>query len=267
MNDSVRQKQLYCSISRRKLLAGMGAVVATTVAGCLRVNRSGAPNREVLSIDAGGKLTCDNSQVIVSPQTSRVSTVADFNNRPTCELLPDSFDGPFYVCTNPESPNIAVGKEGVPLLIALRAIDASTCKPIGNAVLDIWHCDALGVYSGYGANALPIAPHVEPTTDARQCRGALRTDADGIAEFSSIYPGWYRGRAVHIHIKAHLGNVRYLSNQFLLPEIVNARVFQQAPYSTVSAARVANAAESSIREMEVIDRGGLLVAIMNVAFQ
>ena len=74
--------------------------------------------------------------------------------------------------------------------------DASTCKPVKGAAVDIWHASAAGRYSGEAANDT-VGPHV--------LRGIQRTDARGLALFETVYPGWYTGRAVHIHVKVHVG--------------------------------------------------------------
>src|SRR5436305_381668 len=85
--------------------------------------------------------------------------------------------------------NITEGRPGTPLTLRLRVVDASTCKPIKNAAVDIWHCDALGAYSGFGAGS----------GSRTFMRGVQRTDANGFATFQTVYPGWYQGRTVHIH--------------------------------------------------------------------
>ncbi len=98
-------------------------------------------------------------------------------------------------------------------------IDAETCKPVRNAAVDIWQCSALGIYSGYedmgNGDTIPTGPpptggpggpggHQEPTDDERYLRGTWRTDRHGYVTFRSVFPGWYRGRCVHIHVKVHV---------------------------------------------------------------
>ena len=98
------------------------------------------------------------------------------------------------------------------MVIALRAINAATCQPIADAVIDVWHCDAKSLYSGQNMavdEAIKSANHAPPVNDDRHCRGALRTDANGIAQFCCIYSGYYGERAIHIHLGTRLSSVHH----------------------------------------------------------
>src|SRR5919198_1249702 len=99
--------------------------------------------------------------------------------------------------------------------------DAATCKPIKGAVVDIWHADASGVYSGFGGGA----------GNRTFMRGLQRTNAKGLALFRTVYPGWYPGRTVHIHVKVHLGGNVVHTGQLYFPEAVTDAVYRKAPYS------------------------------------
>jgi protocatechuate 3,4-dioxygenase beta subunit len=70
-----------------------------------------------------------------------------------------------------------------------------------------------------------------PVDDKRYLRGAQVTGADGIVEFTTIWPGWYRGRTVHIHAMVHVGNARVLTTQMMFDEALNTKVYAGAPYS------------------------------------
>src|SRR4051794_7914612 len=107
-----------------------------------------------------------------------------------CVLTPEQTEGPFYIPGERVRRNIAEGRPGAHLRLRLQVVSASTCKPIKGAAVDIWHCDALGAYSSGSRTFM---------------RGIQRTGAKGIATFDTVYPGWYQGRAVHIHVKVHLG--------------------------------------------------------------
>ncbi|MEZ5738654.1 MAG: hypothetical protein R3E68_03770 [Burkholderiaceae bacterium] len=233
--------------------------------------RSGSPDRKVIDQAFwSGNLSCDNTAVSVSDRSARLATVADFDSSQSCTMLKNSVEGPFYFCTNPTSADIAQGKAGTPLVVALRAIDAATCRPIANAVIDIWHCDAGGLYSGHDLavdEAIQATKHTSPSNNERFCRGALRTDADGVAEFRSIYPGYYIERAIHIHFKVHLGNRAYLTNQAHLPEEDNAVVLTHAPYRMPrKAPRIANAAEDwGLPTMKIVQRRQTRLAVLNLA--
>lgn len=138
----------------------------------------------------------------------------------TCVLAPELAEGPFYVPDERLRRNITGGKPGVPLRLELTVVNASSCKPLRNALVDVWHCDALGAYSGAVAGA--------PGTDF--LRGAQRTSAGGVATFRTIYPGWYPGRAVHVHVKVHVsGNVVH-TGQLFFPAAVSSAVYRSRPY-------------------------------------
>lgn len=115
---------------------------------------------------------------------------------PDCVLTPEQEEGPFYIDLAQVRRDIVEDRPGVPLALALTVVDASTCEPIRDAAVDIWHCDALGAYSG--------VPQ-EGTEGETYLRGIQLTDKDGLAEFATIYPGQYPGRTTHIHLKVHLG--------------------------------------------------------------
>ena len=140
----------------------------------------------------------------------------------SCVLTPELTEGPYYVAGEKLRRDITEGKPGVPLLLHLSVLNASTCKPLANAAVDIWHCDSLGVYSGAVAN--------NPGTNF--LRGIQRTDAGGVATFGTIYPGWYQGRAVHIHVKVHLGGRVVHTGQLFFPAEVTNAVYQKTPYRT-----------------------------------
>jgi protocatechuate 3,4-dioxygenase beta subunit len=138
-----------------------------------------------------------------------------------CVLTPEQTEGPYYIPGEKLRRNITEGRPGVPLLLRLKVVDASTCRPIEGAAVDIWHADALGVYSGFGAGS----------RSRTFMRGVQRTDRNGLARFRSVYPGWYRGRTVHIHVKVHVaGNVVH-TGQLYFPDSVTDRVFRRKPYS------------------------------------
>ena len=116
--------------------------------------------------------------------------------------------------------------------------------------------------------AIKGASHTPPVNGERHCRGALRTDADGIAEFRSIYPGYYVERAIHIHFKVHVGSRAFLTNQALLPEPDNAAVMALAPYNGPRRGkRITNAQEASwaLPTMKIIERQQTRLAVLDLA--
>src|SRR5215470_346142 len=116
----------------------------------------------------------------------------------TCVLDPSLTKGPYWVDEKLDRSDITEGKAGVPLAleIAVYAYASGSCTPLSGAQVDIWHCDATGSYSDVSANN---------TVGQKFLRGYQATDANGVARFTTIYPGWYSGRTVHIHVKVRLG--------------------------------------------------------------
>ena len=155
----------------------------------------------------------------------------------SCVLTPEMTEGPYYVPNEKVRRNITEGKPGVALELHLTVVNASTCKPIRNAVVDIWHADAGGVYSGAVAG----------NAGTNFVRGVQRTDSNGLALFKTIYPGWYRGRATHIHVKVYLsGNVVHTGQLFFNEALSNA-VYSRTPYSSHGLADTPNASDSIYR--------------------
>jgi len=150
----------------------------------------------------------------------------------TCVLTPELTEGPYYVDDQKLRRNITEGRPGVALTLKLAVVNASTCKPIKNAVVDIWHCDALGTYSGVQGSSGTFM------------RGLQRTDANGVATFRTVYPGWYMGRAVHIHVKVHLGGSVVHTGQLFFPDAVTDTVYKRAPYNRRPGRDMRNTADS-----------------------
>jgi hypothetical protein len=153
----------------------------------------------------------------------------------TCVLTPEMTEGPYYVSGEKARSNITEGRPGVPLTLALTVVDASTCKPIKGAAVDIWHCDALGVYSGVQGNTGTFM------------RGVQRTNASGLAHFTTVYPGWYTGRAVHIHVKVHIGGNVVHTGQFFFNDSLTDEVYTRAPYNTRGGRDVRDSTDSIYR--------------------
>lgn len=166
---------------------------------------------------------------------------------PTCTLTPEQTEGPFYFDTKLIREDITEGHSGSALHLKLKVVDAASCTPIRDAVVDIWHCDAMGEYSGY-ESANSGSPPEGNRGRRRQTqrnektflRGAQVTNADGEVAFRTIYPGWYQGRATHIHIKVYLDNDDVLTSQMYFPDDLNDQVYQEATYAEHSGTRVRN---------------------------
>jgi protocatechuate 3,4-dioxygenase beta subunit len=155
----------------------------------------------------------------------------------TCVLTPEQTDGPYYIAGEKLRRNITDGHPGTPLWLRTTVVDASTCKPIKSAVVDVWHADASGAYSGFGSGA----------GSRTFMRGLQRTNAKGLALFRTVYPGWYAGRTVHVHVKVHLGGNVVHTGQLYFPDSLTDAVYRQAPYSTRPNRTTRNASDAIFR--------------------
>ena len=138
-----------------------------------------------------------------------------------CVLTPEQTEGPYYIPNEKIRRDITDGKRGLALALHLTVVDASACKPIRGAAVDVWHCDAGGVYSGFGAGA----------SNRTFLRGMQRTNAHGLAALKTIYPGWYPGRTVHIHVKVHMGGNVVHTGQLYFPDTLTDKVYRRSPYN------------------------------------
>ena len=164
------------------------------------------------------------------PSSSQAAAVS-------CVLTPEQTQGPYYIPNEALRRNITEGRPGTPLELRAFVVDASTCRPIRNAAVDIWHADGGGVYSGFGSG----------TGNRTFMRGVQRTNAKGLALFRSVYPGWYQGRTVHIHVKVHLGGSVVHTGQLYFPDTVTDAAYRKAPYTARSNRDMRNADDPIFR--------------------
>jgi protocatechuate 3,4-dioxygenase beta subunit len=184
---------------------------------------------------------------------------ADAETTATCVLTPEVTEGPYWIDNKLTRRDIREGKPGLPLVLAFTIVNANTCKPIKGADVEIWHCDALGNYSGYDSGSSGSGPgggpgaHATPTSSTRYLRGHQRSNAAGKAGFLSVFPGWYRGRTPHIHMKVHVGSADRVvhTGQVFFDEAITAAVYKQAPYSSHGPADTSHA-----RDMIFAQAGG-----------
>lgn len=188
--------------------------------------------REVMALSAGALASVALSACGTGAKDAAAPGAKKAASVPDCVLTPEQDEGPFYIDLARVRKNITEDRPGVPLALAVSVVDASTCKPIRDAAIDVWHCDALGVYSGEPS---------EGSEGKTYLRGIQFTDGAGRAEFATIYPGQYPGRTTHIHVKVHIGgqqgNDRYTgghvshTGQLFTNERDDAEVFALTPYN------------------------------------
>ncbi len=144
-----------------------------------------------------------------------------------CDITPQMTEGPYYFDTGQVRRDITEGRPGTPLLVAIQLVEAGSCAPIPDAVVDIWHPDAVGQYSGFRGQG----DDNSDTSGESFLRGKQTTDANGLVEFETIYPGWYPGRTVHIHFKAYTDGRTFVTSQMYFPDDVSDTVFLAEPYA------------------------------------
>ncbi|WP_346166049.1 intradiol ring-cleavage dioxygenase [Streptomyces javensis] len=204
-------------MTRRRVVVAGGAAVAAAGLGAAAATTA-----------AAGETSASASSATPSSSASSPSSPS---GEVCYRLTSETTEGPYYIDADKIRKDITEGKEGIPMTLRLKVIDSDSCEPVAKAAVDIWHCDALGLYSGYessssgGGGTPPTGTpptgtptgtptggppgggggHQDPTDDKRYLRGTQLTDRHGFVEFTTVFPGWYRGRCVHIHTKVHVG--------------------------------------------------------------
>ncbi|WAZ21488.1 intradiol ring-cleavage dioxygenase [Streptomyces cinnabarinus] len=225
------------SIGRRTVLIATGATAAT-----LAVTAGAAPESPAAS----------------PAHAEPVAAAA------VCTLTKEMTEGPYYLDGQLVRSDIAEDKTGIPLKLALTVVDDDTCVPISNALVELWHADALGEYSGFVGNN----GHDEPD-NGTFLRGGALTDSSGVANVTSVYPGWYRGRCIHIHVKVHTnvtltsdgsftGGQELHTGQLFFAESITTRVAALPPYSTNTVPRTTLAQDS------IYDEGGAASGLLTL---
>lgn len=174
---------------------------------------------------------------------------------PSCVLTPAMAEGPYFVDEKlnrsdiRSDPSNGAVKPGALLTMTMRVlgVNGSSCAPVPGAQVDVWQCDALGVYSD-------ATDRTFNTKGQKFLRGHQISDAGGNVTFQTVYPGWYPGRATHIHFKvrtnAASGQGKELTSQVFIDDALNTQVYSSvAPYSTRgNTGRTTNAQDGIFRD-------------------
>jgi protocatechuate 3,4-dioxygenase beta subunit len=202
--------------------------------------------REALAIVAGGTALLATKRLNAAPSGQM--------QLPACVVRPAQTEGPYFLDKMLErsdirgepSDNLVMPGKRLTLDFQVSRVAPGGCTPLAGAVVDIWQCDAAGVYSG----VRDIAGQFD-TTGKQFLRGHQRTDAAGMARFVTIYPGWYPGRAVHIHFKirtdAESARGYDFTSQVYFDEKFTDQVYDAVPYNSKSGRRVENSADNIYR--------------------
>jgi len=186
-------------MNRRHLLKGMGALGLTALLPVNKVTALGSQVNDFINPDSG------------------------------CWLTPQKTEGPYYFDPGLIRSDITEGRAGMPLQMTLT-VQNNACLPIPNVMVDVWHADKDGNYSGYNG-------FVGQTF----MRGTLFTNALGQVVFNTVYPGWYTGRATHIHFKVRLNATTFVTSQWCFLDSVNNAVYATSQYSAHGQNPITNA--------------------------
>jgi protocatechuate 3,4-dioxygenase beta subunit len=215
---------------REALLALAGAGAAVAIAAC-------APGSSTATTQATA--------------TTGAST-ATSGNMPACVARPALTEGPYFVDEKlnrsdiRSDPSDGSVRQGALLALTFRISQlTNACAPLGGASVDVWHCDAAGIYSDVNDPGFS-------TVGKKFLRGYQVTDSSGVAKFTTIYPGWYQGRAVHIHfkIRSHTGSgsAYELTSQLFFDDNITDQVYTQAPYNARGQRTLRNDGDSIYRQ-------------------
>lgn len=208
-------------LSRRQTLMLFKATGAAVFVGCVPRRSDSEP------IDA----------IASSTSSTTAPSVADAATLPTCVVRPEQTEGPYFVDERLERSDIRSDPTdgsvtaGLPLQLTFRIsqVSSAACVPLAGAMVDVWHCDAAGHYSD-------VTDRSFSTEGQKFLRGYQVTDDQGMAQFITIYPGWYPGRTVHIHFKIRTDTASRqtyeFTSQLYFDDAVSDRVYAQPPYNS-----------------------------------
>jgi protocatechuate 3,4-dioxygenase beta subunit len=210
-------------VSRRTLLAAGGSVALAGAAGITALHSVG------------------------SADNSKLAPVSySFEDSNGCILTAAAEEGPFYVEEALIRRDIRDGRPGLLTTLRMKVVDAATCAPLPGAAIDIWHCDAQGNYSAapqLGRQTRDARDHLTPANTERFCRGRQIADANGMVEFTTIFPGWYPGRAPHIHLKAYLAERAAATSQLFFASDLAREIYATGIYAPHGQAETTNATD------------------------
>jgi len=225
-------------ISRRETLVLMGGAALAVTVGCGDDSPSETPAGSATATSTPQRTTA--ATTTASTQTATAAPVS-------CVVTPEETEGPYFVdemlnrSDITSDPTDGSVKEGVPLRLTLTvsSVNGATCTPVAGANVDMWHCDADGVYSDVSGGA-----GQPDTTGQKFLRGYQVSDQNGQVVFQTIFPGWYSGRTPHIHFKVRTNDGLEFTSQLFFDDAIIDAVYAQAPYSENGAADTTNATDN-----------------------
>lgn len=178
-------------------------------------------------------LGCSDSPASPTPTSAATTATPTTGSNSACAVTPTETVGPYPSLTDLFRSDIREGKAGALLTLTVKVVNANSgCAPVPNANVEIWHVDAAGNYSQYGTQ-----------TTQTYLRGIQTTNASGEVTFVTIYPGWYQGRATHIHLEVTINGVSRKVTQMAFPETVNNSVHTSGVYASRGTNPMSNLAD------------------------
>ncbi len=231
---------------RSAMLVVGGAGLTALLAACGSSKSVSSATTAATNTTPTTAATTTNTTLVTSTASTAATAAAATPN--SVVLAPEMTEGPYYLDLNLVRSDVTEDREGAPLALNLSVVDLSTGAAINGAAIDIWHCDANGLYSGFVSASASANSGGSTSDDGTFLRGTQLTDASGKAAFATIYPGWYQGRTVHIHIKVHVsGKVIHVGQLFFDDVFTDAVYAATAPYSSRSARGTRNADDGIYR--------------------
>ncbi len=249
-------KQIGHVLTRREAWALFGAGGGALLAACTTQQAAQPPSSTPLNREASTAVTAGaNPTAAATTQVAPLSTAAAASTTapaalavPSCVVRPAQTEGPYYVAGDlvrsdiRSDPGTGAVREGVPLTLTFNVsqVASGSCTPLQSATVEIWQCDAAGAYSG-------VSDAGFNTRGQLWLRGAQGTDAAGACTFTTIYPGWYGGRAVHIHFKVRPRPNLDFTSQLYLDDALSDQIHAQAPYARKGRRDTPNSRDSLYR--------------------
>lgn len=235
-------------LNRREALGILGAAGAALSAAC-----SGSTPTSPTAVAAASTTT---TTTTVPPPTTVPPT-----STAACVVSPSETIGPYPSLADFVRSDIRENRQGLPLTLAITVVNTNaSCAPVSGAVVDIWQCDADGNYSQYGAER-----------NLTYLRGLQTTDSSGRVTFVTIYPGWYQGRATHIHVEVTINGRSSKVTQIAFPEDVTAAVYRTGVYASSGQNPTTNARDNvfadGVSDEMVTITGGDTTNGMTASFQ
>ncbi|HEU4935724.1 MAG TPA: hypothetical protein VFT39_04655 [Vicinamibacterales bacterium] len=171
---------------------------------------------------AGAALAFGCGSSPTSPDTTPSNTTTTGSTTAACAVTPSETAGPYPSLVDLYRSDIREGKTGTVLTLTVKVVNVNAgCAAVAGADVEVWHCDSAGNYSEYGTQ-----------TTQNYLRGIQTTNSSGEVTFTTIYPGWYQGRATHIHLEVKANGVSRKITQIAFPESTNTTVYRTGVYAS-----------------------------------